>query len=247
MSICDLNMCYLSLNPYLSSGAALGGGPRRTAYQEAIKIMVKTGARWKEKGDVVVPENTPITADGYWQLMGGLLAIALLAGENLRPVSPVIIYALLSNVHPRTSANDVMDLSLSFIRQLEGPMAKYLLPWMILPPGVDLTALPEGHRALLMDLLAHLEVNVSGQQAIIYILKVNEILQLSETVIKRAEHHKWTIAIVTSVIFGTQHFFQTPQFENMAKGFQTCIKNDNGWFQVCKHVPGNGQQLMRWE
>jgi hypothetical protein len=175
-SIYGLNAHHLSLNPYLSSGRALGGGPRRTAFQEAIQIMVKTGTRWKEKGDVVVPENTPVTDNRYWQLMGGMLAIALLAGENLRPVSPMIIYALLSNVHPRSNATDVMDLSLSFIRQLEGHAAESLLPWMILPPGADLKALPDHHRSFVIGLLTYLEVTVSGQQAIIRILKVNKIL-----------------------------------------------------------------------
>jgi hypothetical protein len=112
-------------------------------------------------GDTMVPDTSPVTNNKYWRVTGVLLALALLAGENLHPVSPAIIYALLSNVHQHSEATASMHLSLSFIEQLEGSKAITLLPWMIIPPGQDWKDLPIGHRSQLIQLLTNLDLDVS--------------------------------------------------------------------------------------
>ena len=94
--------------------------------------------------------------------MGGLLALTLLSGESLHPVSPVLIYALLSNVHEQSDPSAPMDLSLSLIHQLQSSKVDALLPWMIIPPGQDWRSLPTGHRTLLWDNIAGLGLEVSA-------------------------------------------------------------------------------------
>jgi hypothetical protein len=125
-------------------------------------------------GDTMVPDMSPVTNNKYWRVTGALLALALLAGENLHPVSPVVIYALLSNVHQRSEVITSMDLSLSFIQQLEDSKANTLLPWMIIPPGDDWKSLPIGHRNQLLEVITNLDLDVS-QTVILTFHQVIEI------------------------------------------------------------------------
>ena len=60
--------------------------------------MVQKDGCWNEMGDTMIPDTSPVTNRGYWKVAGGLLALALLAGDNLHPVYPAVTYALLSNV-----------------------------------------------------------------------------------------------------------------------------------------------------
>lgn len=140
---------------------ALGEGPRRAAFQEAIQATVNTQGRWKEMGDVVVPDASPVSHSIYWRTTGALLALTLIVGESPHPVSPAVIYALLSNVYPCVNARASMHLSLSFIRQLQGSVADALLPWMVIPQGQDLKSLPDGHRRILLQLVTNLNLDVS--------------------------------------------------------------------------------------
>jgi len=118
-------------------------------------------------GDTVVPDMSPVTDNRYWRITGALLALSLLAGENLHPISPIVIYALLSNVHPHPNARAPMDLSLSFVRQLQSSKADSLLPWMIIPPGQDWRSLPDGHRNLLREFITNLDLDVSEIPSIV--------------------------------------------------------------------------------
>ena len=154
----------------ISSGEAIGEGPRRTAFQEALRIMLETGGCWNEMGDAMVPNLSPVTDQRYWLMAGGLLALALLAGDSLHPVSPAVVYALLSNVQEDSGLSAVMNVSLSFIRQLESSKAANLLPWMIIPPGQDWKTLPEGHRILLRDLITGLGLEVGHFRSFIIYL-----------------------------------------------------------------------------
>lgn len=108
----------------------------------------------------MVPDTSPVTNAKYWRMTGALLALALLSGENLHPVSPVVAYALLANVHRHSEAVTSMDLSLGFIEQLEGSKANTLLPWMIIPPHKDWKELPSGHRAQLLQVITNFDLNV---------------------------------------------------------------------------------------
>jgi len=76
-------------------------------------------------------DTSPVTNNKYWRVTGALFTLALLAGENLHPISPAVIYALLSNVHQCSEVITSMHLSLCFIQQLEGSKANTLLPWVI--------------------------------------------------------------------------------------------------------------------
>ena len=143
-----------------SSGEGVGESPRRTAFQEAIRATVSTRGCWKAIGDTMVPDTSPVTNAKYWRVTGVLLALALLSGENLHPVSPVVAYALLANVHRHSEAATSMHLSLSFIEQLEDSKAKTLLPWMIIPPHKDWRELPSGHRAQLLQVITNFDLNV---------------------------------------------------------------------------------------
>ena len=139
----------------------MGYAPRRTAFQTAIQMMVTTGNHWKEMGDVMVPDSSPVTNSSYWHQMGILLALALLAGENVHPISPVVTYALLSNTHPRSDAMATMHLSLQLINEFDRSKAVMLLPWMIIPSGQDWKSLPDGHRNLLQQVITNLDIDVS--------------------------------------------------------------------------------------
>lgn len=147
----------------IPSGMAVGDGPRRSALRKALRIMVGTENYWNEMGDTMVPDASPVTDRRYWQVAGGLLALVLLAGDSPHPVSPAVIYALLSNVHEQSEPTAAMGLSLGFISQLESSKAATLLPWMIIPPGEDWKTLPQGHRTLLRDLVVGLGLDVSGR------------------------------------------------------------------------------------
>lgn len=129
--------------------------------------MVEVGGRWKETGDIYIPESSSVTDEKHWRTMGALLALALLAGENLHPISPAVVYALLSNVHPRPRATAQMHLSLSLLHQFDAPKANMLIPWMIIPPGQDWRSLPDGHRNILRDVVTNLNIDVSGMTLVI--------------------------------------------------------------------------------
>ena len=107
--------------------------------------MVEKEGYWVQMGDLVVPNASPVTECGYWRVAGALLALSLLAGDNLHPVSPIIVYALLSNVQESVNPEASMNLSLSFIQELQSSKAVDLHPWMVIPPGKDWKTLPIGH------------------------------------------------------------------------------------------------------
>jgi len=112
-------------------------------------------------GDTMVPDSPFVTDKKRWRVTGALLALALLSGGGIHPVSPLVAYALLSNIHSHSDPTISMDLSLSFIRELCSSEADILLPWMIIPPGQDWKGLPAGHRHSLLQVLTNLDINVS--------------------------------------------------------------------------------------
>lgn len=165
MCVCPttfLDVLVALLQHAFPSGEAVGQGPRRTAFQEAIKSIVDVGGYWREMGDTMVPTSSPVTDHKHWRTMGALLALGLLTGESLHPISPVVVYALLSNTNARPDAVTSMNLSLSLIQQLDSSKAHTLLPWMIIPPGQSLRNLPDGHRSLLLQVITGLDLDVSG-------------------------------------------------------------------------------------
>ena len=55
--------------------------------------MVGFSDCWKEMGDTMVPNSPLVTNNKHWHTTGTLLALALLVGDNLHPVSLLVIYA----------------------------------------------------------------------------------------------------------------------------------------------------------
>jgi len=146
---------------FLCSGdLAAGVGPRRSAFQAAIRAMLSEGY-WEVMGDAMIPCKSPVIEDGYWKPMGGLIALALLIGESLHPVAPAVVYALLSNVLPLSDPRAPMHLSLEALAEFSPSVANNLIPWMIIPSGQDWRTLPAGHRTKVLELAAGLDVNVS--------------------------------------------------------------------------------------
>lgn len=119
-------------------------------------------------GDTLVPDLSHVTDNKYWRITGHLLALALLAGESLHPISPAVVYALLSKVAPHPDSVIPMHLSLALVQELCGSKADDLIPWMIIPPDQDWRTLPDGHRARLLEVLTNLDINVSGTILISY-------------------------------------------------------------------------------
>ena len=151
---------FLKLINIFSSSEGVGDSPCWTAFQEAIRTTIHTRGCWKVMGDTVVPETSPVTDAKYWWATGALLALVLLSGENLHPVSPIVAYALLANVHRHSEAVASMDLSLAFIEQQDSSKANTLLPWMIIPPCKDWKILPAGHQAQLLQVITNLDLDV---------------------------------------------------------------------------------------
>lgn len=210
----------------------MGQGTQRTALLEAMRVMLGKRGCWNEMGDTVIPSISPVTDSSYWQAAGALLALSLLAGENICPVSPVVIYALLCNVHVRRDPRASMDLSLGFLEKIEISKAKVLLPWMVIPPGQDWRTLPEGHIEELRILMDGLGIDVSIRY-LSYALRVTAVLQERDVSSSSVESHAgWTGALVTAAMLGATHFFSTVQFEYMLKGFRQLIELDDGWDQV---------------
>ena len=179
--------------------------------------MLSKQGRWNNTGDFMVPDTSPITDRRYWEVAGGLLAVALLAGESLHPVSPALIYALLSNVQGQSEPSAAMHMSLGFIQQLQSSKATDLLPWMIIPPRQDWKILPEGHRTLLLDLVTNLDMGVSHQCLSFFVVRVMAALQLQVIVTKSEDKHvRWTVAIITSAMFGSTHLF----IQSNSRGWQ---------------------------
>jgi hypothetical protein len=200
--------------------------------------MLQKEGCWNEMGDALVPALSPVADRVYWQAAGALLALILLTGDCLHPVSPALVYALLSNVQAQSNPSAPMDISLGFIQQLQSSKAEALLPWMIIPPGQDWKDLPGGHRTLLRDLIAGLGLEVSNQPLSSCFSRVTVTLQLHAISTQPVESHvQWTAAIVTSSMFGSAYFFSTAQFQEMAKGFRKCIEGDSRWSQVGWSTP----------
>jgi hypothetical protein len=162
----------VSVKCIIPRGEALGRGPRRTAVRIALKIMLQQENCWSKMGDIMIPDSSPVADPGYWKVAGGLLALALLIGESPAPVSPAVIYALLSNVREQNNPSAQMDMSLGFIHELQSSKAGDLLPWMIIPPGQNWRDLPEGHRNLLRELFVGLGLDVSGQYLSHYVVRI---------------------------------------------------------------------------
>lgn len=108
-----------------------------------------------------VPDDSPVVDHAYWRVAGTLIALALLCGDGIHPISPAVAYALLSNVEERPDPRAPMELSLCLIDGLQKSKARILLPWMIIPPGQDWRALPMGHQTLVRDLISGLGIEVS--------------------------------------------------------------------------------------
>ena len=83
----------------------------------------------------MVPDLSPVVSRKYWQVVGVLLALTLRMGESVTPVSPAVIYALLSNIQDCSGPMAPMDLSLELICSVQGSQAGIVLPWMIVAPG----------------------------------------------------------------------------------------------------------------
>ena len=128
--------------------------------------MLEENGCWNKVDDVMVPDTSPVADRAYWRAAGMLIALVLLEGDSAYPVSPMVIYALLSNIQARCSQSAVMNLSLCFISQLYGSdsKAQMLLPWMIVPPNVEWRDLPVSHQLWIRELLAGLDLQVSGQR-----------------------------------------------------------------------------------
>lgn len=191
---------------------------------------------WKNIDNTMVPGDSPVTNSAYWKTAGMLIALVLLEGDSAYPVSPTVIYALLSNVREQSDRCAPMNLSLRFISQLQDSdsMARILLPWMIIPPGTDWTTLPEDHRIQIRDLLAGLGLEVSGKHPQ-YVLMVTAILQPQtvSTTGGNAIHIQWTAAIVAGALFGTPSFFSTAQFQGLLNGFRALLREeDDCWLRV---------------
>jgi hypothetical protein len=119
---------------------------------------------WKVLGRWYVPEVSPVGDEQRWYNIGIFLALALLTTGSVHPVSPALIYALLVQTFYKPELDDtqtMMQLSLGFIAEVDESQAKIVLPWMIIPPGQDLSNLPEGHRTNLMYALGGLGLDVS--------------------------------------------------------------------------------------
>ena len=127
--------------------------------------MLGKGDHWNKIDETMVPGDSPVTDSAYWKVAGMLIALVLLEGDSTCPVSPAIIYALLSNVRERQDQCALMNLSLRFISRLQisDSKAQILLPWMIIPPGTDWTTLPDNHQLQIQGLLAGLGLEVSGK------------------------------------------------------------------------------------
>ena len=110
----------------------------------------------------MVPSDSPFADRTYWRVVGGFLALGLVSGIGVHPVSPVVAYALLSNINERQDPRAPMDLSLQFIQQLQSDKADILRPWMIINPGQCWRDLPEDHKTSLQDLFDGLGIEVSG-------------------------------------------------------------------------------------
>ena len=130
--------------------------------------MLQKEGCWIEMGGMLIPKTSPVVDQVYWRVAGGLLALVLLAGKSLHPISLVVIYALLSNVQERTNPGLVMDMSLGLIQQLQSSKASILLPWIIIPPGQDWRTLPEGHRTLIYNLVVGLGVRGKNMPAYLF-------------------------------------------------------------------------------
>ncbi|KAF9785059.1 hypothetical protein BJ322DRAFT_1020665 [Thelephora terrestris] len=208
-------------------GNAQGVGPRRSAFREALHLMAEREGCWKVIDSTMVPDDSPVADRAYWKVSGALIALALLSGDGVHPVSPAVIYALLSNVEERSDPRAPMDLSLSFINQLQKSKARILLPWMIILPGQDWRDLPTGHRTLVQDLIVDL-----GIEIVIAILQLQKVTQTG----RKTNHVQWTTAIVTSAMFGNANFLSTIQFVEMLKGFRRCFQGAAPWLQACRSL-----------
>jgi hypothetical protein len=151
-----------------TSGDAQGVGPRRSAFREALHLMAEREGCWKVIDSAMVPDDSPVADRAYWKVAGALIALALLSGDGVHPVSPAVVYALLSNVEERSDPRAPMDLSLNFISQLQKSKARILLPWMIIVPGQDWRDLPTGHRSLVQDLVVDLGIEVSDCYLLVF-------------------------------------------------------------------------------
>jgi hypothetical protein len=232
----------------IPSDVALGQGPRRTAFREAIRIMVEKEGYWVRMGDLVVPNASPVTDCGYWRVAGALLALSLLAGDNLHPVSPIVIYTLLSNIQESVRPEASMNLSLSFIQELQSSKAIDLLPWMMIHPDQDWRTLPPGHRAMLLRLVTGFGFDVSRFSIYhFFCQEVTMVLQLQSVSTQSIQNHtRWTEVFVTTAMTGNASFFSMTQFQEMAKGFRKCIEGDPLWVQVGLIPFLNERQLKHW-
>ena len=107
--------------------------------------MVKEQQMWKLVSSWYVPDPSPVCNRQKWFGFGKLLALALLTEGNISPVSPILIYILLAHLQKPINVLDVIQLSLSFIKEIDELQAKVLLPWMVVALGQDWRRLPSIH------------------------------------------------------------------------------------------------------
>ena len=179
----------------------------------------------------MVPDLSPVVSRKYWRVVGVLLALTLRMGESVTPVSPAVIYALLSNVQDRSDPMAPMDLSLELIRSLQGSQAGIVLPWMIVAPGQDWKTLQDSHRDLLRQMITDLDIDVSRNVDFPFrTVGINKTLQSSKVSTVSVEAHtRWTAVIVTSALLGGPLFFTSNQFKEMREGFKAVMKGARPW------------------
>jgi hypothetical protein len=192
---------------------------------------------WQLIGDAMSPALSLVATRSYWWTAGTLLALVVLMEESVHPVSPAIIYALLSNVHGEEHPENSMNLSLRFIRELQESKAEILLPWMMIPPNTDWRNLKPGHNNEIQSLLCNLGLPVRSSHLLIISMRVTMPAQAWKYATK--DHVDWTSSVITSVLFGDPSIFSSPQFGEMSLGFRACIKEDTELFKVYPHTAQN--------
>ena len=91
-----------------------------------LYFVIEQEGQWRNVGDTMVPSDSPLANRTYWQAVGGFLALGLVSGIGVHPVSPVVSYALLSNINERQDPRASMHLSLRIIQQLQSNKADIL-------------------------------------------------------------------------------------------------------------------------
>jgi hypothetical protein len=124
-----------------STIVSTGDGPERAVLQQVIQMLIEDPTLWTSATDGsgwVRPVFTPVlslTHQIRWKTMGTFLLLHLLTlGNGPEPVSPFLLYLLLTSALPNKNPTHHahMQLSLRSLYQLDAGTAKLLQPWMML-------------------------------------------------------------------------------------------------------------------